>query len=268
MKNGLLGQDGRTVIVALDHALASGQVAPLDDPKAILDKLLPAQPDGLILSYGMLKLLSHNAPVQRWLTADYYATSTLPGGSADLELQDRIWNADIAKWAGASGLKVLLVFGRNRPEVHLRNIRNIAELVVEAAAVGLPVMVEPVLWGGAILEQDKNDPNLIAHAARIAFELGADVVKVPIPANLKALEALTRKLPVPVLLMGGSATDPARLFGLIQDAMDAGAAGVALGRNVWQYPNPVAMVKALQQLVHHGAKAEAALEILHSGGQA
>jgi fructose-bisphosphate aldolase, class I len=268
VKNGLLGQDGRTVIVALDHALASGQVAPLDAPKAMLDKLLPAQPDGLILSYGMLKLLPPDPPMQRWLTADYYATSTLPGGNADLELQDRLWSADTAKWAGASGLKVLLVFGRNHPEVHLRNVRNIADLVVEAAAVGLPVMVEPVLWGSAISEQDKNDPSLIAHAARVAFELGADLVKVPIPHQPKTLETLTQKLPIPVLLMGGPATDPAHLFRLIREAMDAGAAGVALGRNVWQYPSPGAMVKALRHLVHDGFKPTDALEVLHLGGQA
>lgn len=259
-----LGSNGRAVIVALDHALASGQIAPLDHPQPLLAKLAQAQPDGLILTYGLLR---HSAayPLQRWLTADYYATSTLPGQEGHLELQAPLWNAPLAQTAGATGLKILLVFGRENPQVYLDNVRYIARLVEQAHQCNLLVMVEPVLWGSQIASHDQNHPHLIAHAARIAFELGADVVKVPIPSNPRHLEDLTRSLPVPVLLMGGPVTDPALLLSLIADALNAGASGVALGRNIWQHPQPAAMVLALKHLVHNGGSTQEALDILRGG---
>lgn len=268
MNSNLLGPDGKTVIVALDHALALGQVPPLDQPVALLERVIAGLPDGLILTYGMRRLVPESYPGQLWLTADYYATSVRPGQDGGLELQEGIWTAAAARHLGAAGLKSLLVFGREDPEVYLRNVRYVTALVAEAQALALPVMVESVLWGSQIPPGQQNDPELVVHAARLAFELGADLVKIPIPENLKALEALTRALPIPVVLMGGPATDPAGLFGMLRDAVDAGAAGVALGRNVWQHPDPTGMVAALRHLVHGNGGAREALELLKIGGQA
>ncbi len=268
MKAKLFEPDGRTVIVALDHALASGQVAPLDQPAQLLARILAKAPDGLILTYGMQKLVPAEYSGQRWLTADYYATSVLPGGSGEIELQDQIWGVRGAKAVGATGFKALLVFGRQDSEIHLRNVRYLASLVTEANEAGLPVMIEPVLWGRQIAQAQQNHTQMVAHAARIAFELGADVVKVPIPDDIGSLESLARALPIPIVLMGGPATDPAKLFQMLREAMDAGAAGVALGRNIWQYPNPAAMVEALKELIHHNLSPRDALDLLNTGGQA
>lgn len=258
----------RTVIVALDHALAAGQIPPLDQPQQLLGQLLASAPDGLIVTYGMNKLLPAHYPGQRWLTVDYYATSPLPGATGEFELQDRIWSASDAKAAGVTGLKALLVFGRHSPEVHMQNVRYVASLVAEARALRLPVMIEPVLWGAHIATEKQNNAEMVAHAARIAFELGADVIKMPIPDNPATLVTLTQSLPIPLVLMGGPATNPTQLFQLIQEAVQAGVAGVALGRNIWQYPQPAAMVLALKRLVHEGATAKEALEFLETGGQA
>lgn len=268
MKSSLLGSDGRAVIVALDHALASGQVAPLDQPAQLLGHILPSQPDGLIVTYGMHKLVPETYSGQCWLTADYYATSVFPGKNGDLELQDLIWSVKAAQALGVAGLKILLVFGRQDPRVQLRNVGYVADLVGEAHQAKLPVMVEPVLWGSQIPIEQQSNPELVVHAARVAFELGADVVKVPIPDDPRALERLARALPIPIVLMGGPPTDPSKLFGMLREAMDAGAAGVALGRNIWQHADPAAMVRALKQMVHHGSPPKEALELLKIGGQA
>jgi DhnA family fructose-bisphosphate aldolase class Ia len=123
-------------------------------------------------------------------------------------------------------------------------------------------MVEPVLWGQQIPPHLHNASEMVAHAARVAFELGADVLKLPIPEELHALENLCQTLPVPVLVMGGPLTDTTRLLHLIEGAMDAGAAGVALGRNVWQHPHPQQMIEVLKQIVHQGLRSKDALELL------
>jgi len=258
-----LGPDGRTVIVALDHALAGGQLPSLDRPRPLLEQLAAARPDGLILTAGLAALRSpHAAP---WLlTADYYATSLEPGGAGDLEVHLPLWSPEHARRLGAAGLKCLLVFGRVDPAVQRRNLRFVAQLLEQARAVGLPVMVEAVLWGADLAPAREHDGELVAHAARVAFELGADLIKVALPDDLRPLARLATAIPVPLVLMGGPAKDPAALFPRLRDAFDAGVRGVALGRNVWAAPEPGRMVAALKALVHDGATAPEALARLRS----
>jgi len=254
-----LGADGRAVVVALDHALAGGQVPVLDRPRPILERVCAARPDGLILTAGMASLRPPGAAP--WLlTADYYATSLTPGASGDVELHVPLWSPDHALRLGASGLKCLLVYGRRDPAVQRANVRFVAELLEAAHGVGLPVMVEAVLWGADLAPEREHDGALVAHAARTAFELGADVIKVALPDDLGPLARLAQSIPVPLLLMGGPARDPAELFPRLRAALDAGIRGVALGRNVWGDAQPGRMVAALHDLVHGDASVADALD--------
>jgi DhnA family fructose-bisphosphate aldolase class Ia len=246
-----VADDGRTVIVALDHALVSGQVPGLTRPGALLRRLAGARPDGFIVPMGMGGLSRAAAPDVPWLlTADVYTTSTLPGGAGEHDVHAVVWSAAAAARAGASGLKVLLVFGRRDPGAFERELRDVAGLISSAREVGLPVMVETVLWGPAVADGDDDDAKMVVDAARTGFELGADVLKIAVPDDLGPLRELTSGLPVPIVLMGGPANDPAAMFASIDAALDAGAAGVALGRNVWTHTSPVDYVEALHRLVH------------------
>lgn len=255
--------DGKTVIVAIDHALGSGQVPPLDRPAPLLAQVVEGRPDGLILTPGMARLLDSDAAP--WLlTADYYASSTLPGGAGDDEIHTLAFDAASARTRGASGLKCLLVYGVRDPERLARNVVDVAHLIDDAHDAGLPVMVEAVLWGRGIAASDQRDATMVAHAARAAFEIGADVIKIPLPDDLDAVAKLTSALPVPIVAMGGPASDPVGLFAHLEGAIAAGIRGVALGRNVWQSPDPAAFTRALRALVHDGATAADALVLLTS----
>lgn len=258
----LFASDGRTVTVAMDHALGSGQVAPLDRPRPLLDQVLRGEPDGLILSEGMRRLLPASSTVPWLLTADYFASSVMPGGAGDEELQRFLWTAEDAKERGASGLKCLLVFGQRNAQSQAENVASVARLVSAAERVGLPVMVEATLWGQRVPADEQNAARSVENAARIAFELGADIIKIAIPDDVRALERLAEALPVPIVLMGGPHVDAADLFGRLRDAIDAGARGLALGRNVWGSEDPHGFVRALKLLVHDGASPEDALESL------
>jgi len=254
-----LGADGRAVVVALDHALAGGQLPVLDRPRPLLERITAARPDGLILTAGMASLRPPGA-APFLLTADYYATSLTPGAAGDVELHVPLWSPDHALRLGASGLKCLLVYGRRDVAVQRANVRFVAELLEAAHGVGLPVMVEAVLWGADLAPEREHDGALVAHAARTAFELGADVIKVALPDDLGPLARLAQAIPVPLLLMGGPAKDPAELFPRLRAALDVGIRGVALGRNVWADAEPGRMVAALHALVHDGASVADALD--------
>jgi fructose-bisphosphate aldolase/2-amino-3,7-dideoxy-D-threo-hept-6-ulosonate synthase len=97
----------------------------------------------------------------------------------------------------------------------------------------------------------------------MAAENGADLVKTFFTGEAESFRKVTRSCYVPVLVLGGPKTQSDREFlTSIRDAMDAGATGVVIGRNVWQAPSPVAMTQALVALVHGDASVDDALGIL------
>ena len=263
----LVAADGRTVVVALDHALTAGHVAGLRRPAQLLRDLAAAGADAVIAAPGSARLAHQVAPqLPVLMTVDYYGTATTPGDAGALEQHALLYSAAHAKALGAAGLKCLWVHGRRDPEAQLAALRATARLVEEARAVGLPVMVEAVLWGGDLAPAREHEGELVAHAARMAFELGADLIKVALPDDVAPLADVAAALPVPIVAMGGPVADPRDLFARIRTVLDAGVRGVALGRNVWAAADPVAMVGALRALVHDGASAGAAWAALHGEG--
>ena len=252
----LVAADGRTVVVAIDHALTAGHVGGLRRPEVLLRDLAGAGADAVIAAPGSARLARRAAPgLPVLVTVDYYGTATTPGAGGALEQHALLFSAAHAGALGAAGIKCLWVHGRRDAEAQLAALRSTARLLDEARAVGLPVMVEAVLWGGDLAPDREHEGALVAHAARMAFELGADLIKVALPDDVGPLADVAAALPVPIVVMGGPVADPRSLFARIRAALDAGVRGVALGRNVWGARDPIAMVGAL--------RAEAAWAALH-----
>jgi DhnA family fructose-bisphosphate aldolase class Ia len=101
----------------------------------------------------------------------------------------------------------------------------------------------------------------IAHSARIAAELGADIIKTPVPKDYRILKEITSGLPVPVVVAGGSKIAETTVFlDLVEKAMAAGAQGVAIGRNIFQSRHPELLLRAICRIVHRGSTAGKAWE--------
>jgi class I fructose-bisphosphate aldolase len=163
-------------------------------------------------------------------------------------------------------VKVMLVWGIE-PDVERESIRLISALARECEVQEMPLMIEPVLWGAAIAEDRRSDPDLIAHACRITVEMGADIVKAPYVADAQALAALVRNTPVPIVLLGGPRIDDAYAVPRIaEQARDAGVKGLVFGRNVFQRPNAAHMIRALRALMHQQASVAAATALLEPAG--
>jgi len=98
----------------------------------------------------------------------------------------------------------------------------------------------------------------------MAAENGADIVKTFYTGECESFRKVIRSCYVPLLVLGGPKTYGDREFlESIRGAMDAGAAGVVIGRNVWQAASPTGMTQALVALVHHDVSVDDALHILH-----
>ena len=131
--------------------------------------------------------------------------------------------------------------------VEVESLERLAHVIAAAHAWGLPVMAEMVP-GGFDSPPEKRTPHAVALAVRVAAELGADFVKTPYVAGF---EAVTAGCYVPVVVLGGARRgNEEAMLADIRAAIEAGAAGVAIGRNIFQAEDPTAMTAAVARIVH------------------
>jgi fructose-bisphosphate aldolase/2-amino-3,7-dideoxy-D-threo-hept-6-ulosonate synthase len=108
-----------------------------------------------------------------------------------------------------------------------------------------------------------NDVEVVSHAARAGAELGADIIKTNYTGDIDSFRRVVDGCPVPVVIAGGPKTETDMEFlQMIDGAMQAGARGVAIGRNVFQHQDPVKMTMAIAAIVNKGKTAEEAIKIL------
>ena len=128
---------------------------------------------------------------------------------------------------------------------------------------GLPVVVE-ALPRGFEGGDDSRTPQSIMFACRHAAEMGADIIKTEYTGSIETMKELVESVYAPVVILGGSKKVPEReLLQEIRDALDAGAAGVAIGRNIWGRENPARCAAAIAKLIHENSSVETALRELN-----
>jgi DhnA family fructose-bisphosphate aldolase class Ia len=104
---------------------------------------------------------------------------------------------------------------------------------------------------------------LVKHAARVGAELGADIVKVPYTGSVESFREVVEGCFVPVVIAGGEKMETDRdILEMVKGSVQAGGAGVSIGRNAFQHGQPGKMVRAINQLVHNGSTVEDGLKEL------
>lgn len=163
---------------------------------------------------------------------------------------------------GADAVKVAMTFGRNDVNMQAHNLDMISQIAEKCHQWGMPLMIEPTTWGKGFAPEDTRNAQILANIARIAFEFGADIVKVDYPEKAADFSQISAVCPAPIMVLGGTKKpDQRAMLEEILTVTKLGGSGVVIGRNVWQWPNPSGMVRALRQVVHHN-DLEAALEEL------
>ena len=136
-------------------------------------------------------------------------------------------------------------------------IQNLSKVALECEKYGMPLMAMMYPYGA----DNMLDPDHLKHAARIGAELGADIVKTYYTGNPETFHEVTESCPVPIVMSGGpKADEPLDFLKMVKGAMDGGAMGVAVGRNVWQSRQPVNMLQAVNMVVHENAEPHTAFE--------
>ena len=245
------GDHGRAFITAFDHGVTLGVPEGGADALGIIAKIIAGEPDGVLLGPGLLHKASHlfahrgaPAPLVRCdFIVNHPFVDDLGEGYRVL-----ITPKDAVRM-GAEAAVMFLMVGANDGKLFADNVAAVSKAAQEAHEVGLPLIVESVLWGSRI--EDKKDPERLAFGSRLAVELGADAVKTENTGDPETMRQIIDGTPAPVLLLGGSkSADPEALWKSTEASIQSGARGVIYGRNVWQADDVVAVSRRLREIIH------------------
>lgn len=228
---------GHALVLPIDHGYFLGPTRKLEDPWRTVEPLLPYS-DAIMLTRGILRSSidpSFDTPI----------ILRVSGGSSILseDLSNETITTSVFEAARLNVSAVSLsIFVGSRYE-H-QTLANLAALVDDCEDYGIPVLAVTAVGK----ELEKRDARYLALCCRIAAELGARFVKT---YYCEGFEKVIEGCPVPVLIAGGPRMDT-ELDALqtAYDAIQAGAVGVVMGRNIWQNDHAVAMIKAVRAVVH------------------
>lgn len=226
----LFGADGRTLVVAMDRPRAL-LTKSLSAPHLTVRQCRETHVDAVIVPLGTLRTVAEHLGGLGTIFSVREGIST--SAVVDVALQ---WGVDAIKYeafpcgpAEQETMPVLEALGR------------------ACDAAGIPLMAEVVPHSFDATDQHTADA--VSAAARMAMECGADVVKVPLPTD-GDLTAVVENAVVPVVVLGGPVTDRASFLQRVRSVVGAGAAGLAVGRNMFEAPDPRQMAADLCAIIH------------------
>jgi putative autoinducer-2 (AI-2) aldolase len=248
----LFRENGKCFYLPIDHGYFLGPTRMLEKPAETIAPITQYC-DALFVTRGVLRSAidpSYPLPI-------ILRVSGGPSVLGDLTDEEVLTSIDEIIRMNASAVGVSIFIGS---EHERQTMSNLAKLVNLCEPYGIPVMSVTAL--GKELKANKPDARYLALAARMFAEVGASVVKTYWCENF---EKVVEGCPVPVVIAGGPKCDTTReVLEFVHDGMQRGAAGINLGRNVWQAPNPPAVARALEAIIHEDASVDAAMEIFES----
>ncbi len=250
----IMQKDNRTVIVPMDHGVTVGPIQGIANMQQITDKLLKGKVDAILVHKGIARHIDvGNAGLIVML-------SGMSNLSPNLNAKVQVCSVQEAIRIGADAVSVHVNVGAQDEDKMLRNLGKVSD---ECDILGIPLLAMMYPRGPKI--PNEQAPDVIAHAARIGAELGADIIKTNYTGNIDTFKAVVESCPVPVVIAGGPKCKSFEdVLQTTFDSMKAGAAGLSIGRNVFQCDSPTQIAKALSAIVHENASVEQALKILGS----
>lgn len=241
-------QNGRCVMLAVDHGYFLGPTEKLEVPQKTIEPLLPYI-DSIMLTRGVLRTSLppiSNVPIVLRVSG---ATSII---GEDLSNETITTSIEDAIRLNVSCLALSIFVGSKYEH---QTLSNLATLVDNGHKYGIPILAVT-----AVGKEMVRDARYLGLACRIAGELGAHVVKTYYCENF---EKVIEGCPVPVIIAGGKKlANEIDVLELTFNAINEGASGVDMGRNIWQSDHPIAMIKAVRSIVYEGFSIKEAADLL------
>jgi 3-hydroxy-5-phosphonooxypentane-2,4-dione thiolase len=242
-------QTGRAVMLAIDHGYFQGPTTGLERIDLSIVPLMP-ECDAVFCTRGILRAVVP-AALSRPVVL---RASGGPSILKELSNEELAMDMEDAVRLNAAGVGIQVFIGG---EFETRSVHNMTRLVDMGLRYGIPVM------GVTAVGKDMvRDARYFRLACRICAELGAHYVKtyyVP-----EGFDTVTSSCPVPIVMAGGKKLPELEALTMAYNAVQEGAAGVDMGRNIFQSDAPLAMLRAIREVVHHNLKPKDALDLYQS----
>ena len=233
----LVGSQKRCLLSPLDHGGWLGPVQGINRPRTIVEAVIAGGANALLFSPGFYRRV---APVVPPSVGIVLRVSLTAGLSAEGYQETPIASLETALRMDADALAVSVFFGRSGD---IEIYRWLASLIDSAARYDMPVVAEMMPPGDKFYEAEA-----IAHAARIGMEIGADIIKTNYCGDVETFKDITASAPVPIIVAGGPGKgSDSDTINLVHDVVAGGAAGVAIGRRVWQSEDPQAVTAGIHE---------------------
>jgi putative autoinducer-2 (AI-2) aldolase len=232
-------------MLAIDHGYFLGPTSGLEEPYKTVEPLL-THADSLMLTRGVLRQCippTSKIPVVLRISGGTSVLKELSHEGLTVAVEDAIR-------VNASAITLSIFVGA---EGERTTLLNLAKVIDEGQKYGIPVLAVT-----AVGKEMTRDARYLGLACRISAELGAHMVKTYF---CEGFEEVVRNTPVPIVIAGGKKLPEKEALQMAWNAIQSGASGVDMGRNIFQSDCPVGMIRAVRAVVQQNAGVEDAFEI-------
>lgn len=232
--------EGKMLCIPMDHGISNGPIKGLEDIHSVIYECSSAGLTCVLVNKGIIKSMPR--PPNIGLIA-HFSASTSIGPAPNRKIL--IGTVEEAIRLGADAVSLHINIGSKEEPEMLQKLGIISDKCDEWS-VPLVAMMYP--RGENI--KNPHDPEIVAHAARVGAEAGADIIKAVYTGDPASFRRVVRGCPVPIVIAGGPKANTDReILEMCEGAMMAGAKGVTFGRNIFQHKNPPTIVRALYKII-------------------
>lgn len=236
-------KSGNMVIVPLDHGVTVGPIQGLENLAEVVDDVARGGANAVLMHKGMV------GKGHRGYGSDIGLIIHLNAGSAvapDPNNKIIVTTVKEAVRLGADAVSIHINVGSDSEHKMLHDLGLVAE---DCADYGMPLLAMMYPRGPEI--KNSHDVKYVKHVARLGAELGADIIKTLYTGDKKTFKEVIEGCPVPIVIAGGPKIDSeAELLKMVEEAMDCGAKGISIGRNIFQAKDRVEITRKLCKIVH------------------
>ena len=236
-------KSGKIMIVPMDHGVSSGPIEGLEDMKKIISQVKEGGADAIVIHKGIYK---HCKDVIGDLPVFVHISVSTDSGNPLRKVL--VASAQEVKDLGAQGVSIHVNIG-NRYDGEM--IADLGFISAECDRLGMPLLamiyVRDEVSGKIVTQTDKYNVSI---AARLGYELGADIVKVSYTGSASSFKKVVDGCGVPVVIAGGAKGSEKKLLDSIKDVIEIGGAGTSIGRNIFQHKDPTEITKKMRKIIH------------------
>ncbi len=249
--------NNRTIIVPMDHGVTVGPIEGLIDMRETINQVAEGGANAVLMHKGLVRCSHRGRGRDVGLIIHLSASTTI---SPFPNAKTLVGTVEDALKLGADAVSLHINLG-DETERHM--LEHFGAITSKATEWGVPVLAMVYARGPKV--KNEYDANIVAHCARVGLELGADVVKVPYTGDVETFAQVCDACCIPVVIAGGPKLSDVRdLVTMAHDSVQAGGAGLSIGRNIFQYAQPARLVQALHGVVHLNWEVEQAMELLQN----